>query len=73
MPNEEGRSTRFRRVASRRTDAVLRAIRVLGNCSNKSSYQYADEEVSKIFRAIDEQLRVTKAKFHPTRPNKFTL
>lgn len=70
---EEDRSNRFKRVAERRTDAVLRAIRILGNCSNKSAYQYSDEEVFKIFRAIDEQLRVIKSRFQKSRPTKFTL
>jgi len=70
---KEDRASRFRRVAERRTDAVLRSIRILGNCSNKSSYQYSDEEISKIFRAIEEQLRITKSKFKRVRPVKFTL
>lgn len=70
---KEDRGDRFKRVAQRRTDLVLQSIRVLGNCSNKSSYQYTDEEVSKIFKAIEEQLRTTKARFKRTRPNKFTF
>ena len=71
--SKEDRSARFRRVAERRTDMVLRAIRILGNCSNKSSYQYSEEEISKIFRAIEEQLRITKLRFRRIRPSKFTL
>lgn len=71
-PNED-RATRFKRVAQRRTDTVLQNIRILGNCSNKSTYLYTDEEVSKIFRAIEEQLRVAKARFKRTRPSKFIL
>ena len=69
----EDRSSRFKRLAEKRTDATLRAIRILGNCSNKSVYQYSDDEVAKIFRAIEEQLRTTKAKFHKSRPTKFSL
>jgi hypothetical protein len=60
-------------VAERRTDAVLRSIRILGNCSNKSAYSYSDEEVARIFRAVEEQLRITKARFHRARPKKFSL
>ncbi len=69
----EDRATRFRRVAERRTDLILHTIRVLGNCSNKSAYQYSDEEIQKIFKAIDEQLKITKARFHRSRPIKFSL
>ena len=70
---KEDRAARFKRVAQRRTGHILNSLRVLGNCSNKSSYQYSEEDVSKIFRAIDEQLRITKTRFHSSRPQKFTL
>lgn len=70
---KESRLNRFKRVAERRTEMVLRDIRILGNCSNKSSYQYSDEDVSKIFKAIEEQLRTTKARFRRSSHTKFTL
>lgn len=70
---QEDRASRFKRVAERRTDMILKIIRILGNCSNKSSYQYSDEEVTRIFRAIEEQLRLTKARFQRSRPSKFSL
>lgn len=69
----EDRGTRFKRVAERRTETVLRAIRILGNCSNKSAYQYSDDEVTKIFRAVEEHLRITKTRFQRSRPTKFSL
>ncbi|HUW71982.1 MAG TPA: hypothetical protein VMV66_02250 [Candidatus Humimicrobiaceae bacterium] len=70
---KEDRATRFKRVAQRRTENILNSLRVLGNCSNKSSYQYTDEDVVKIFRAIEEQLRITKMKFRSSRRQKFSL
>jgi hypothetical protein len=69
----EDRAVRFKRVAERRTDAVLNALRLLGNCSNKSAYQYNEQDITKIFRVIEEQLRTTKVKFKRVRPTKFTL
>jgi len=60
---KEDRSQRFKRIASKRTDAILRYLYLLGNCSNKSTYSYTEEDTRKIFSAIDEQLRVTKSKF----------
>lgn len=60
---DEDRAARFRRVASKRTDLVLHYLHLLGNCSNKSTYRYADEEALKIFKAIEEQLRITKIRF----------
>ena len=67
------RTDRFLRIAPRRTDRVLEALRLLGNCSNKSAYDYSDEQVARIFRAIDAELRETKSKFSRTAKKRFSL
>jgi hypothetical protein len=61
--NKETRSERFRRVATRRTNEILNRIRILGNCSNKSSYSYTEEDIKKIFSAIEGELRSVKSRF----------
>ncbi len=71
--SEETRKERFRRVASRRTNNILRQIQVLGNCSNKSSYSYTEEDIKKILSAIEEELRATKSKFTNRKKRNFTL
>jgi hypothetical protein len=70
---EETRHDRFKRVASKRTNEILEKIRILGNCSNKSSYEYTEEEVNKIFSEIDKQLKLTKAKFLGGKRERFKL
>ena len=65
----ETRSDRFRRLATKRTTNVLQALRVLGNCAHRGQYDYTEEEVKKIFAAIEKQLSETKAKFRE--PSKF--
>jgi hypothetical protein len=70
---EETRHERFRRVASKRTNEILEKIRILGNCSNKSSYEYTEEEVNKIFYEIDKQLKLIKAKFLVGKRERFKL
>ncbi|MBI5212371.1 MAG: hypothetical protein HY957_03235 [Nitrospirae bacterium] len=70
---EESRNERFKRIAAKRTNDILEKIRILGNCSNKSSYEYTDEEVNKIFSEIDKQLRLTKAKFLGGKRERFRL
>lgn len=69
----ETRGQRFKRIAEKRTDRILNDIRVLANCSNKSSYSYTEEDVNKIFRAIEDELKYAKTKFKVTRSKKFTL
>lgn len=71
--SKETRKEQFRRVATRRTNEILNRIRVLGNCSNKSSYTYTDEEVNKIFSAIEKELRNTKSKFTNRKKKNFAL
>jgi hypothetical protein len=61
--DQETRNNRFKRVASKRVNEILEKIRILGNCSNKSSYEYTEEEINKIFSEIDKYLKLTKAKF----------
>lgn len=70
---EESRHERFKRLAARRTNDILEKIRILGNCSNKSSYDYTEEEVNKIFNEIDKQLKLTKAKFLGGKRERFKL
>ncbi len=70
---QESRHERFKRVASKRTNEILEKIRIIGNCSNKSSYEYTEDEVNKIFSEIDKQLKLTKAKFLAGKRERFKL
>lgn len=70
---EENRHERFKRIAAKRTNEILEKIRILGNCSNKSSYEYTEEEVNKIFGELDKQLRLTKARFSAGKRERFRL
>ena len=72
MENET-RNDRFKRLASKRTNEILEKIRILGNCSNRSSYEYTDDEVNKIFSEIERLLKITKAKFVAEKREKFKL
>jgi len=68
-----GKRERFKRLAEYRTNEVLNRLKVLGNCSNKSAYEYTDEEISKIFAEIEKKLKEVKSKFSITKQKKFTL
>ena len=63
----------FTRLAEKRTNAVLDKIRVLSNCSNLYVYEYSDEDVKRIFSAIETELRAAKAKFQNHRKRQFKL
>lgn len=72
--NKNKKRERFLRLAPYRTNQVLRKIKTLGNCSNRSAYEYKRDEINKIFSAIEKELRETKSKFrYPHKKNEFKL
>lgn len=71
---EETRRQRFKRIAGARTNKILDMLKLLGNCSNTGNYEYSENDVKKIFNAIETEVKVSKAKFiKSTKKNKFEL
>lgn len=69
------RRTRFVRIAEGRVNRILEGLDSLGKCSNRSNYEYSEDDVKKIFGEIDKKVRDIKALFQGTSKNKkrFTL
>ena len=72
MENDKLKSERFMKIAEKRTNNILSTLRLLGNCANTNNYKYTEEQVKKIFSAIESELRSTKAKFDK-KEKKFSL
>lgn len=71
---KESNRDRFKRLATIRTNAVLKRLKVLGNCANRSAYEYGEDDINKIFSEIERRIRETKAKFHyPNSKREFKL
>ena len=70
MVSENEKKNRFKRVAEKRTNKIIDQIRLLGNCANKSNYEYTDEEVKRIFSAIEAELKESRNKFKKKSKNK---
>jgi hypothetical protein len=60
----ETKEEKFKRIASARTKKVLEDLRVLGNCANNNTYSYSDDDVNKIFSAIDKEMKRVKSLFN---------
>lgn len=74
MATEQEKAERFKRVAENRTNRIIDQIRLLGNCANKSNYEYSEEDIKKIFLAIEIELKETKLKYQrKTKNKKFEL
>ncbi len=73
MNKKTEKRERFKRLATQRTNVVLKKLKILGNCSNRSAYEYTEAEVNKIFSEIEKAVKSTKAKFHFSKSKEFKL
>jgi ABC-type Fe3+-hydroxamate transport system substrate-binding protein len=73
MTINETPEERFKRLATSRTNAVLDKLRILGNLSNKQLYDCSEDDIDKIFSAINKQVREIRAKFQPEKEKRFKL
>ena len=70
MPEKSKRRERFEKVASKRVQKLLDQIELVGNCSSKVNYEYNDQDVEKMFSAIEEHLKQARSRFGSTPPAK---
>jgi hypothetical protein len=54
---------KFKKLASSRVSGALKAIQLIGNLSNRSNYDYSDEDVAKIFKALQDELSACRKRF----------
>ena len=64
---------RFKRLATTRTKRVLRDLKILGNCANKTNYYYTKKDVDKIFMEIGKELKRVKSLFDKPNKEEFSL
>ena len=48
----ESKRDKFVRLAEARTNKIIEMLKLLGNCSSKTNYEYTEEDVKKIFAEI---------------------
>jgi hypothetical protein len=68
----ETKGEKFKRIASYRTLRILDDLRLLGNCANKGTYAYSEEDVNKIFSTLEKELKRVKTLFNKPE-TKFSL
>jgi len=73
MSRTESKRDAFRRLATQRTNTVLDRLRILGHCANPHLYEYTDEDIRKIFKALDAELKAVRAKFQNSNRSEFKL
>ena len=65
----ESKNERFRRLAESRGNRLIREIMLLGNLSNQKNYSYSEEEVERLFAAIQRELDEVRALFDAGSPS----
>jgi hypothetical protein len=54
---------KFIDLAEARVNRAIKDIRLIGNLSNRSAYEYGEDDVRKIFKALQKELESAKARF----------
>ncbi|MQG46909.1 MAG: hypothetical protein FI685_02305 [SAR202 cluster bacterium] len=59
----DNKNQAFKSQAEKRTNSVIDRIRILTQCSNRNSFSYTDDDIEKIFEAIERELKISKSRF----------
>lgn len=59
----EPRDKRFKRLASARVTAALKRIRMVGQLSARSQYDYTEAQAEKVVAALEEAVRLVRTRF----------
>ena len=54
---------KFKTLAENRVNTILKNLRLIGNLSNKSNYEYSESDLRKINAAISGEFRAMKERF----------
>lgn len=57
------RRAKFVELAESRVNRAIKDIRLIGNLSNRSAYAYDEDDIRKIFRALQKELDGAKTRF----------
>lgn len=63
MSVERDKRERFVDLAEARVRKATQMLRLIGNLSNASNYEYSQEDAHKILGALDNEMRLLRAKF----------
>ncbi len=61
--NAQQKRNRFKTVAAKRVQKVLDSLESLSKCANRGNYDYTEEEVGKMMKAIKDKVRLLDLSF----------
>jgi hypothetical protein len=63
LVKREEKRQKFERLAEKRVADLIRKLRLLGNLSNKSNYDYSEGHVRQMFRVLERELKLSRERF----------
>lgn len=66
----ESKREKFVRLAEARTNKTIKMLQLIGNLSDRRSYEYSDKDISVIFNTIEKELKISRQKFETSSLNK---
>jgi ribosomal protein L7/L12 len=63
---QSAKRQKFVELAEKRTINAIKAIRVIGKLGNKNAYQFDDNDVKEIVRALNKELDALRARMSTT-------
>ncbi len=63
----QSKRDKFVELAEKRTINAIKAIRVIGKLGNRSAYEYDDEDVRKIVKALNDEIEALKSRMKSTK------
>ena len=63
MQKRENDHNKFVELANKRVNNAIKSIRLIGNLSNRSNYSYTDEDIKKIFFALQKEIKDARRRF----------
>jgi hypothetical protein len=71
--NTESKEERFKRVAVKRVQNAIKSIRSLSQLANSKVYKWNDQQLQKIWKALDKELDDCKNRFNEPDAGLFRL
>lgn len=63
MTADRNKRERFIELGEARVRKASQMLRLIGNLSNTSNYEYSQEDAQKILSALDNEMKLLRAKF----------
>ncbi len=69
----ESKEARFKRVAEKRVQNIIKSIRALSQLTNKKVYEWNNNQLTKIWNAVGKELENCKKSFEEPNSDVFKL